>query len=92
MLENAISSGLCSGGVNVIKIGVITSAGVSYLTQKYDFDLGIMLTASHNPPEYNGIKIFNNKGLKLSSLEQQKIEKLLNTEDNSHKTCVGYVT
>ncbi len=86
MLENALTSGLCSSGVDVVKVGILTSAGVSYLTQKYGFDLGIEITSSHNPPEYNGIKIFDNKGFKLSDSEEKEIEKLLNRDENSHNT------
>ena len=83
MLENAVASGLCSKGVDVVKVGVITSAGISYLTQKYSFDLGIIITASHNPAQYNGIKIFDMHGFKLSEEQEQSIEKLLNKDDNS---------
>ncbi len=87
MLQNAVSSGIASAGVDVTKVGVITSAGLCYLTQTLNFDLGVMITASHNAPEYNGIKIFDKDGFKLSIEKQNEIENLINTYDkNSHNS------
>ena len=62
----SLSAGAVQGGASVTYIGIIPTAGVSYLTEKHRFDFGVMITASHNSAEYNGIKIFNSKGTKLS--------------------------
>ncbi|MEG1621221.1 MAG: phosphoglucosamine mutase, partial [Oscillospiraceae bacterium] len=66
MLELAICSGLTSCGANVIKVGVLPTPAVAYLVKYYNASAGIMISASHNPYEYNGIKIFGSKGYKLS--------------------------
>lgn len=91
MIENALTSGLCSSGVDVVKVGILTSAGTSYLTQKYAFDLGIEITSSHNPPEYNGIKIFDSNGFKLSDKQEKEIEKLLNRDNTQETKEIGKV-
>lgn len=74
MLLFALSSGLISRGINVIDLGVVTTPMVSYLTKKNKCIAGIMISASHNPSEYNGIKIFNSEGFKLSDEIEEKIE------------------
>lgn len=79
MLENALSAGLCSVGANVIKLGVITTPAVATLVYKYKASAGFMISASHNPMEYNGIKIFNKDGYKLPDEIEEKIEDLLNS-------------
>ena len=66
MLEAALMAGLISSGVDVLKIGVITTPGVAYLTKNLDVQAGIMISASHNPVKDNGIKIFSHNGYKLS--------------------------
>lgn len=73
MIVSAISSGLMSGGVNVTYVGIVPTGALAYLSK--DFDYGIMITASHNEPEYNGIKLFNNKGEKLEGVEEENIER-----------------
>ena len=65
MLESAISAGLCSVGVDVLLLGVVPTPAVAFLVKKYGYDAGIMISASHNPCEYNGIKIFQAEGYKL---------------------------
>ena len=77
MLEGALTAGLCSIGADVITIGYISTPAVAYLVRKYKADAGIMISASHNPCEYNGIKIFDGKGLKLSDENENKIEALM---------------
>ncbi len=72
MLEGALIAGLCSVGANVKLLGVVPTPAVAYLVQKYKADAGIMISASHNPYEFNGIKIFNEEGYKLpDDLEEQ---------------------
>lgn len=82
MLESALSAGLCSVGAQVVSLGVIPTPAVAYLTRKYEADAGVVISASHNSAEYNGIKIFNGNGYKLSDEIEERIEKLI-LEDNS---------
>lgn len=80
MLENALIAGLLSIGAEVMRLGVITTPGVAYLTKANSADLGVMISASHNPVEDNGIKFFGPDGFKLSDEQEQEIEKLLEAE------------
>ena len=64
-LTLAVASGVMAGGGNVIDIGLIPTAGVAYLTRELKADYGVVISASHNPKEYNGIKIFDSQGYKL---------------------------
>lgn len=77
MLEAALTAGLCSVGADVELIGVIPTPAVAYLVPKYEADAGIMISASHNPVEYNGIKLFSNTGYKLSDDIENEIEALI---------------
>lgn len=77
MLSSALSAGLMSQGANVIDLGVVPTPAVSYLTKKYGCNMGAMISASHNPSEYNGIKLFNNEGFKLPDEVENEIEKYL---------------
>lgn len=81
MLEGALVSGLLSIGVEVMRLGVIATPGVAYLTKANNADAGIMISASHNPVEDNGIKIFGPDGFKLSGEQEEAIEQLLDQED-----------
>lgn len=81
MFESAIISGICSMGVNAISVGVIPTPGIAFLTHDMRADAGIVISASHNPSQDNGIKIFNNEGFKLSDVKENKIEELI-FEDN----------
>lgn len=74
-LVSALACGLLSGGVDVVDAGIIPTAAVAYLTKSLKFDYGISITASHNPMQYNGIKIFSLKGEKLQDKEEEKIER-----------------
>ena len=65
MLEGALIAGLCSVGANVKILGIVPTPAVAYLIGKYKADAGIMISASHNPFEFNGIKIFSDAGFKL---------------------------
>ena len=77
MLEASLISGLMSVGCDVISVGVIPTPGVAYLTKKYGADCGVVISASHNPVEYNGIKFFNQDGFKLDDLVELEIEKYI---------------
>lgn len=87
MLEAALTAGLCSAGADVMTLGVVPTPAVAYITTRCGADAGIVISASHNPYEHNGIKIFNSKGFKLSDELELEIEKLvLSDEPLPHKT------
>lgn len=77
MLECALIAGICSVGGNVLPLGVIPTPGVAYLTVQEKADAGIVISASHNPFEYNGIKVFNGQGYKLSDEMELQVEELV---------------
>jgi len=77
MIEAAISAGLCSVGVDVLLLGVVPTPAVAFLVKKYGYDAGIMISASHNPCEYNGIKIFQADGYKLPDALEERIEEII---------------
>ncbi|MGL5507468.1 MAG: phosphoglucosamine mutase [Paraclostridium sp.] len=77
MLESALIAGLMSVGCDVITVGVIPTPGVAYLTRHYNADCGVVISASHNPVEYNGIKFFNQDGYKLDDSIELEIEKYI---------------
>ena len=76
MLDQAICAGLLESGVNVIKIGMVPTPLVGYATEKLGADAGIMLTASHNPSQYNGIKLWNKNGMAYTSSQEREIEEI----------------
>lgn len=86
MFESAIISGICSMGVNAISVGVMPTPGIAFLTHDMRADAGIVISASHNPSQDNGIKIFNNEGFKLSDEKENQIEELIiaNNMDKLH--------
>lgn len=73
-LANALISGITDAGCNVIDLGVVTTPSVANITTRANANYGVVITASHNPSEYNGIKIFNDKGRKLLNIEEIQIE------------------
>lgn len=77
MLESAISAGLCSVGADVMLLGEIPTPAVAYLVKKYEYDAAVMISASHNPCEYNGIKIFQKTGYKLPDALEEEIESII---------------
>jgi phosphoglucosamine mutase len=77
MLSNAIASGMCSVGADVTHLGVIPTPAVAHLISKYKADAGVMISASHNAAEYNGIKIFGGDGFKLPDDLEEQIETLV---------------
>jgi len=86
MLENALAAGILAVGGNVIKVGVIPTPAVAYLVSHYEAQAGIVISASHTPYEYNGIKFFNGKGFKLDDSIEEKIEDIIlrGIDVNSH--------
>jgi len=82
LLESAMTAGFLSMGVDVISVGVIPTPAVAYLTRYLGADIGVVISASHNPAEYNGIKFFNSEGYKLpDSVEEEIEEYVLNDRD-----------
>ena len=77
LLEGALIAGLCSAGADVLHLGVIPTPAVAWITVDTKADAGIVISASHNPFEHNGIKIFNGQGFKLSDELEGKIEEIL---------------
>ncbi|MFP4974057.1 phosphoglucosamine mutase [Paenibacillus sp. CN-4] len=80
LLESALVAGLLSIGADVIRIGVVSTPAVAYLTRLLKADAGVMISASHNPVEDNGIKFFGGDGFKLSDETELKIEELMDAE------------
>jgi phosphoglucosamine mutase len=83
MLEASLVAGLCSVGAEVACLGIAPTPTVAYLTRYYNADAGVVISASHNPYEFNGIKFFNSKGYKLSDALEERIESII--LDNSEK-------
>jgi phosphoglucosamine mutase len=81
MLDQAITAGLLESGVNVIKIGMVPTPLVGYATEKLNADAGVMLTASHNPSPYNGIKLWNKNGMAYTSAQESEIEEIYSNKD-----------
>ena len=77
MLEAALTAGFCSVGVNVLSVGVVPTPAIAYLVGKYGCEAGVMISASHNPCEYNGIKIFQSTGYKLPDSVEDEIEAII---------------
>ena len=80
MLANALMAGVCSVGANAVYVGVIPTPAVAYLTRKYKVDAGVVISASHNPVEFNGIKFFDGNGYKLPDVLEDEIEELIKSD------------
>ena len=78
MLASALMAGICSVGANAIFVGVMPTPAIAYLARKHKVDAGVVISASHNPMEFNGIKFFNGEGYKLSDALEDEIETLIN--------------
>ena len=89
MLEAALSAGLCSVGADVLLLGVVPTPAVAYLVKAYNYDAGVMISASHNPCEYNGIKIFQSTGYKLPDVLENEIEAIILDEAKGPPVMVG---
>ena len=80
MLDQAICAGLLESGVDVVKIGMVPTPLVGYACEKLDADAGVMLTASHNPSPYNGIKLWNKNGMAYTQAQESEIENIYNNK------------
>lgn len=89
MLEAALTAGFCSVGADVLLLGVVPTPAVAYLVTKYGYDAGVMISASHNPCEYNGIKIFKSDGYKLPDELEEEIEAIILDEARVPPVKVG---
>ncbi|WP_175615767.1 phosphoglucosamine mutase [Piscibacillus halophilus] len=91
MLEGALIAGILSVGVEVMRLGVISTPGVAYLTKASGAQAGVMISASHNPVEDNGIKFFGSDGFKLLDAQEDEIEALLDSEDELPRPVGGEI-
>lgn len=79
MVENALTAGICSMGVDVLLVGPMPTPGIAFITHSMRADAGMVISASHNPYQDNGIKIFSRDGFKLPDDEEDQIEELITT-------------
>ncbi len=84
MIENAIASGICSMGVDVLLVGPLPTPGIAFITSSMRADAGVVISASHNPFQDNGIKFFSRDGFKLDDEIEERIEELVSSKDIDH--------
>lgn len=84
MLESALTSGICSMGVDVLLVGPLPTPGIAFITRSLRADAGVVISASHNPFEDNGIKFFSRDGLKLPDEQELRIEGLISSGEIDH--------
>ena len=89
MLESALVAGILSVGAEAVCLGVVPTPAVAYLTRKYGADAGVVISASHNPVEYNGIKFFDGQGYKLSDELEDKIQSIIESNFEGVPCPVG---
>lgn len=89
MLEAALIAGICSQGADVLKVGIMPTPAIAYLTRHFNADAGVVISASHNPYEYNGIKFFDKNGYKLPDAMEDEIEALLEDTNGDIKSPIG---
>lgn len=89
MLANALMAGICSVGANAVYVGVVPTPAVAYLTRLHKVDAGVVISASHNPMEFNGIKFFNEEGYKLSDQLEDEIQALIENDMNDIEFPIG---
>lgn len=89
MLEAALTAGFCAVGCNVLSVGIVPTPAVAYLVSHYGCEAAVMISASHNPCEYNGIKIFKKNGYKLDDAIEEEIEAIIldNAQEIVYKTA-----
>lgn len=92
-LTLAVASGVMSGGGDVTDLGVIPTAAVAYLTREFGADYGVVISASHNPKEYNGIKVFDQNGYKISEREEERLERtFIKSRINTYSQLGGFIS
>ncbi len=89
MLEAALVAGICSQGARAVLLGVLPTPGIAYLTRMYEADAGVVISASHNTVEYNGIKFFDGNGHKLPDAVEDEIEQMIKTGINGTIKPIG---
>lgn len=89
MLANALMAGACSVGANCVFVGVLPTPAIAYLTRKYKVDAGVVISASHNPVEFNGIKFFDGNGYKLPDELEDEIDALIKNNMQGIKFPTG---
>lgn len=89
MLEDALVSGILSVGAEAVRVGIIPTPAIAYLTRKYNADAGVVISASHNPVEYNGIKFFNGEGFKLSDDLEDRIQRVIENNFEGVPSPIG---
>lgn len=89
MLANALMAGACSVGANCVYVGIVPTPAVAYLTRKYRMDAGVVISASHNPVEFNGIKFFDGDGYKLPDSLEDEIEAVIRNNMADIKFPIG---
>lgn len=89
MLTAAMIAGICSVGADALSVGIVPTPAVAYLTREYGADAGVVISASHNPVEYNGIKFFNRDGYKLSDEIEEEIEALIANDNKGIDLPIG---
>ena len=89
MLANALMAGACSVGANAVYVGIVPTPAVAYLTRKYKVDAGVVISASHNSVEFNGIKFFDGKGYKLSDELEDQIQAVIENNFEGVPSPVG---
>ncbi|RPJ62978.1 MAG: hypothetical protein EHM12_03400 [Dehalococcoidia bacterium] len=76
LIKKAVTEGLSESGINVAHLGIAPTPAVALLTREMGFDAGVMITASHNPPEFNGIKLFNSDSIGFNRAQEEELEKI----------------
>jgi len=89
LIESAMTAGFLSYGANVKLLGVIPTPAVAYLTKRYKADASVVISASHNTYEFNGVKYFSNKGMKIPDEIEEEIEEIMDSEILDSMTAVG---
>ena len=89
LIESAMTAGFLSYGANVKSLGVIPTPGVAYLTKKLKADASVVISASHNTYEFNGVKYFSNKGMKIPDEIEEEIEEMMDSEKLDNFTAVN---
>lgn len=88
LIESAMTAGFLSYGANVKLLGVIPTPGVAYLTKKLKADAGVVISASHNTYDFNGVKFFSNKGMKIPDEIEEEIEEIMDSNKLNELTAV----